>query len=211
MIALKTRTACAALAAGMAFSLCSSARPARAGYIVTLELVGSDVVATGSGAIDLTGLTLAFTDGTNKAKLTPSEASITTGPAADTPTDGYDGFSGPVNFGGGGITIDAGSGSGNIVTIVGGGNLLGVPHDYVSGSALSDTSIYDNQTFSTLGVTPGTYKWTWGSGANQSFTLVIGTVVPEPSTWAMIMLGFAGLCFIGYQSAGRRRGTGCNV
>ena len=35
-----------------------SVRPAQAGYIVTLQQVGPDVVATGSGAIDLTGLTL---------------------------------------------------------------------------------------------------------------------------------------------------------
>ena len=34
-----------------------SVRPAQAGYIVTLQQVGPNVVATGSGAIDLTGLT----------------------------------------------------------------------------------------------------------------------------------------------------------
>src|ERR1700757_959744 len=34
-----------------------SVRPAQAGYTVTLQQVGPDVVATGSGAIDLTGLT----------------------------------------------------------------------------------------------------------------------------------------------------------
>jgi hypothetical protein len=107
-----------------------------------------------------------------------------------------------MNFGGGGTTIDADSGSGNLVTIVGGGNLLGVPLDYVSGSALSDTSTYDNQTFSTLGVTPGRYEWTWGSGINQNFTLVIGT--PEPSTWAMMLVGFAGLGFAGYRKSRRR-------
>jgi hypothetical protein len=28
-----------------------------------------------------------------------------------------------------------------------------------------------------------------------------GTVIPEPSTWAMMMLGFAGLCFAGYRKA----------
>ena len=33
-----------------------SIRPAQAGYIVTLKQVGPNVVATGSGAIDLTGL-----------------------------------------------------------------------------------------------------------------------------------------------------------
>ena len=34
-----------------------SVRPAEAGYTVTLQQVGPDVVATGSGAIDLHGLT----------------------------------------------------------------------------------------------------------------------------------------------------------
>jgi PEP-CTERM motif len=38
-------------------------------------------------------------------------------------------------------------------------------------------------------VTPGVYKWTWGTGTHQSFTLDIGTAVPEPSTWAMMALG----------------------
>src|SRR5947208_6915811 len=36
-----------------------SVRSAQAGYTVTLQQVGPDVVATGSGAIDLTGLTFA--------------------------------------------------------------------------------------------------------------------------------------------------------
>src|SRR5436853_2505932 len=35
-----------------------SVRPAQAGFIVTRQQVGPDVVTTGSGAIDLTGLTL---------------------------------------------------------------------------------------------------------------------------------------------------------
>jgi hypothetical protein len=48
-------------------------------------------------------------------------------------------------------------------------------------------------------VTPGLYKWTWGSGANQNFTLEIGTAVPEPSTWAMMALGFGLLGLVGYR------------
>jgi hypothetical protein len=37
-------------------------------------------------------------------------------------------------------------------------------------------------------------------------TLVSGvTTVPEPSTWTMMLLGFAGLGFVGYR--GTRRGA----
>jgi hypothetical protein len=36
------------------------------------------------------------------------------------------------------------------------------------------------------------------AGSNVTFTLVRGTV-PEPSTWAMMLLGFAGLGFAGYR------------
>jgi PEP-CTERM motif len=109
----------------------------------------------------------------------------------------------------GGSSLAAGSGSGDEVGIFFG--RLVVPHGYVSDSPLLDTATYDSQTLSSLGATPGTYKWTWGSGANQNFTLVIGTVVPEPSTWAMMLFGFVGLGFMGYQSAGRRRRTTRNA
>jgi hypothetical protein len=198
MAASATRVGGGALAAMVALFLSNA--PTRAGYIVTLEQVGSNVVATGSGAIDLTGLTFAFS-GTARADMTPSEAGITTGPAADTPTDAYDGFSGPASFGGGGLTIDASSGNGDLVTIVGGGNLIGVPKAYLSGAALFGTSTYSGQTFTSLGATPGAYEWTWGNGANQNFTLIIGEV-PEPSTWAMMLIAFVGLGYAGYRRSG---------
>ncbi len=38
-----------------------------------------------------------------------------------------------------------------------------------------------------------------GGGPGLSFTLV-GSVVPEPSTWAMMLMGFAALGFVGYRS-----------
>jgi len=44
-------------------------------------------------------------------------------------------------------------------------------------------------------VTPGTYKWTWGSGPNQNFTLQIGpaAAVPEPASLALFGVGLAGV------------------
>jgi hypothetical protein len=37
-------------------------------------------------------------------------------------------------------------------------------------------------------------------GLSTSFTLVRGAV-PKPSTWAMMLLGFAGLGYAGYRKA----------
>jgi hypothetical protein len=196
---------------GAAMLIGLSAPSAQAGYVVDLTQQGGNVVATGSGAIDLTGLRFISSFST-AASILPNNGYILTGRAAPdvSSVDSYIGFTGPMTFGSGAFAAPS-SGSGDLVGIVGIRDQLFVPHDYVSDRALSDTATYDNQSFSSLGVTPGTYKWTWGSGANQNFTLVIGTVVPEPSTWVMMLLGFAGLGFMGYQSAGRRRRTTRNA
>jgi hypothetical protein len=60
---------------------------------------------------------------------------------------------------------------------------------------LADTSIWNNQTFDSLGVTPGTYEWTWGTGMNQNFTLQIGpaAAVPEPSSVLLLAGALVGL------------------
>jgi len=202
----------ASLGAAMLIGL--SAPSAQAGYVVDLTQQGPNVVATGSGPIDLTGLTFVDTFN-NTAFIIPVIGQIYTGPALPDLSllDSYTGFIGPTTFGSGDESFPS-SGSGDLVGIQEGveaAHIIAVPSGYVSDSPLSDTATYEGQTFSSLGATPGTYKWTWGSGANQNFTLVIGTVVPEPSTWAMMVVGFAGLGLMGYQSAGRRRRTACSA
>jgi MYXO-CTERM domain-containing protein len=78
------------------------------------------------------------------------------------------------------------------------GGVVAVPQDYVSGTPLgTSTATWTNTTISGLGLTPGAYVWTWGSGATaDTFTLDIATgtpAVPETVTWAMMLLGLAGL------------------
>jgi hypothetical protein len=76
------------------------------------------------------------------------------------------------------------------------------PAGYMSGAALSDSSTYLGATISSLGLTPGAYVINWGSG-DHADTLTVDVAgppaVPEPSTWAMMALGFAGLGFLGYR------------
>jgi hypothetical protein len=137
--------------------------PAQAAYIVTLEEVGTNVVATGSGTLDLTDLSFLSGGSLASAAIAPVVGVIITGPAGVTIED-YTGFSGPMSFGSGGGK-NADSGSGDLVGIFAPQtDELVLPDGYVSGSALSDNAAYDSQTFNSLGVTPGTYEWTWGSG-----------------------------------------------
>jgi hypothetical protein len=178
---------------GAAMLIGLSVSSAQAGYVVTLEQVGSNVVATGSGAIDLTGLSFQGNT-TNGGGVNPSFADISTGPPSPVTTSIFQGFIGPKSFGGGGTTF-ANSGSGDLVDLLGADNLLFVPEGYVSDNPLSDTSTYDNQTFASLGATPGTYEWTWGTGPNQNVTLNIEALgapipIPEPSSVLLFALSF---------------------
>ena len=103
---------------------------ARANYMVMLEQVGSNVVATGSGAINLTDLTFQ-SHGTSGSGIDPINGILTVGILENTHI--YTGFSGPTSFGSGGF-LSASSGSGDIVGIFANSpSQIIVPQGYVSG------------------------------------------------------------------------------
>ena len=161
-------TLAAALAIVIVLGL--SLRPAQA-YTVTLEQVGPNVVAIGSGALDPTGLDKLRFPFAAAPAIRPDFGVIVTGSGilTDQLADHYTGaITGPSSFGSGGFML-ATTGTGDIVGI--GGVQLLVPFGYASGTLLSGSATFNNATFSSLGVTPGTYVWTWGTGANQNFTL----------------------------------------
>lgn len=178
-------------------------------YVVKLVQRGSNVVATGSGAFDLSGLV--NRDGGpgpgygTYAAIQPSQAYLSVGanPSWAVIFDGYSGLTGPAAFGGNAQTPET-SNAGDPVAIFGSfnGGFLFVPDGYVSGSALSSSAIWDNASLASLGVTPGTYTWTWGTGADQSFSLQAFKSVPEPA--ALGMFGF-GTLLIGAFTGLRRR------
>ena len=170
-----------------------SVQPAQA-YTVTLEQMGADVVANGSGAINLTGLASFGPGSFFITTLVPSLGRISTGPPPSGlgSVDVYRVFSGPANFGSGGQHNATESlSSGDFVGIQASVNELFVPHGYISNSALSSSATWTGATFASLGVDPGTYVWTWGQGANQRFTLIIGAAgVPDGGS-TVSLLGFA--------------------
>jgi hypothetical protein len=161
---------------------------AQAGYVLTLEQVGPNLVATGTGALDLSGLHSAAMDfGRSESKLAPDSAFISTGPTGLVFFEDYIGLgaiTGPTNFGSGAAVL-AISGSGDFVGIIAVEQLLFVPQGYISDEPLSSSATFPGS-FDSDGVTPGTYEWTWGPGPDQNFTLL---VVPEPTSLSLLVFG----------------------
>jgi hypothetical protein len=196
---------------GIAVTSLFSVQPAQA-YTITLEQVGLNVVATGSGAINLTGLNFAGIGIAPLAFIDPSSGLIVIGRNSFGGVDNYTGLSGPSSFGNGGKFFPL-----NIPPIAPSGDLLGldrpthfgtltlsVPFGYVSGAPLSSSMIFDFR--DTLRTKPGTYVWTWGTGLpNQNFTLIIPPGVGVPDGGSTVSL--LGCALLGL--AALRRKLGC--
>ncbi|MBV9656516.1 MAG: PEP-CTERM sorting domain-containing protein [Verrucomicrobia bacterium] len=190
--------ACALVLLVVACGVLSPSR-AHAVFTFTLSQVGPDVVVTGSGTFITTGLT--FSNNVNGTPgIAPSFGNLLVSPTGAQPFAVYSGITGPGSFGSGTGATES-SGTGPDAGVNGSNHVLGLPVGYVSGTFFTDSATYNNATFASLGFTPGTYTYTWGSGATADSLTVTG-VVPEPSSWAMV--GAGTLMLLGLGRARRR-------
>jgi PEP-CTERM motif len=173
----------------VAMGMAALSGQARAGIVVDISQDGANVVMNGSGTIDFTGLTIVG-DGGIQPSIFAASGRVLLGPVSATGADVYGGLTGPASFGSGG-GFSPSSGSGDSFGLWASNNGFGFPILLIHGSQMSgemftSSDTYDNTTIAGLGLTPGTYVWTWGTGSDQSFTLnIAGTSVPEPSSLAM--------------------------
>jgi hypothetical protein len=174
-----------ALGGAMVIGPSLSAPPAQAeGYTLTLaEIpncispgVGCNpyVTATGAGELDLTPLSL-VTSGVTSPTMIPNGGAIITGPTGADQVNFFTGpITGPTSFGSG-VAIAPEQGSGDTIGIGRGITSNGTSEFFffdpavgfgISGvSDFNSTSLFESNvgtTFSSLGVTPGTYVWSWG-------------------------------------------------
>ena len=194
------------LAVGVSFG---ATCPAHGAVILAMIEQGGDVILEGSGSVDLNGFSPNFSSAVS-GLVVGSPATVFLGDSSLVGTDAYSVVTGPASFGVGGFALATnGSGDHFGVTSFGAGGLgllvLHVPNNYVSRDPLSGASVYAGTTFASLGVTPGTYVWRWGHFETaDSFTLQIGSTVPEPASLALLALGVS---TFGVRRWRRRNGT----
>ena len=141
-------------------------------YIEILE-VGSNVVVSANGTLNLSGLTLG-SSANSVASVTPDAGFLVLSQnTSSNVIDKYTSLTGPSNFGTGVTTVNATSSTGNgtfgIYTVNAPRELF-VPTGFTGGT-LSGVSTYNSTTIAGLGLSAGTYTWTW---ASDSVTLQIG-------------------------------------
>jgi hypothetical protein len=186
-----------ALAGTLASIVISADAPAA--VVMTINQVGLDVVATSTGTLSLTGLTVDGTFSGAPPQLGANFGVLLTGNTGAGTY--YGGFSGPGSFGSSGSVIATG-GLGNTFGIVGVSGQVFLSTGFQSGSPVASSATFANQTLASLMLVSGTYTYT---SVGDTIALNIGFAapgVPEPATWAMIVLGMGGI-----GTALRRRTT----
>lgn len=179
----------------------TSGSPAMAGVVVIVEEIGNDVVISGGGTLDTSLWT--YLNTVPQSPGLQANLAVVLGPVPLT-NDIYGApinFTGPAMIGPGTATFFADGGNGDPFGLFWlpdpAHTAMFVPAGYVSGELLTGTmSTFLDHSFSSLGLTEGTYTWTWDTADGQGDFFSIN-VVPAPSMFAL--LGIAGLV------PGRRR------
>jgi PKD repeat protein len=151
--------------------------------LYAVETADRGVVISGGGSLNLDAWAPERQNTSATPSIAPETAGVIVGGAAgagfgvdqvQSPSD----YNGPPSFGGGtGMNAVQARGEDLPFGINGDPSdpSLLVPPGYVSGDPLVGQATYNGETFESLGMTEGTYEWTWGSDSTaDSFTLIVG-------------------------------------
>lgn len=168
------------------------ATPARADFTINFTQVGNDVVASGSGSFNFNEASARSGGSLSSRYVYPSRAIFISVPGTATfiDMDVSNNFSGPSNFGTG-LSTTATSNSGNYIGLLAEDQVVRISLAYYQnpGGLMNTTTTWANTTLSALGLTAGTYVWSWGTSSPESFTINVDNSVPEPSTHLLFAIG----------------------
>lgn len=171
----------------------------QASVVLNALEVGGNVQISGSGTLNLSGLSsVGIAGATDYLWATEGAVSIGTPGFVDVYTGA---ISGPSSFGVGAGSYALAEGTGTIFGIdKGAPNWLFVEQGYVS-NALLIASAFFSGTFADLGLTLGTYVWSWGEGETaDSFTLNVGVAaIPLPAGLPLLAAGLGAIGLLGWR------------
>lgn len=190
----------------MAVMACVVLGPAHATLTFRLTDTGSSVVLSATGTVNTASLTPTFPGfcGSGTGVVHASTGQFCTGAGT---AIRHAGLSGPTSFGPGALFQGTGASVGDNVYMIGALGELYLPAGYVSGTALSGSSTFPGVALADMGVTPGVYTWTFGSGATaDTVVFVVGAppaMVPALGDTTLALL--AALLLLGSVPMLRRR------
>ena len=159
--------------------------PAVQALTVTMREVGADVVMSGSGSLNLTALQGPIQDLSPAAFVYPALSSFLLGTPASIDIY-FDNITFPSDFGAGLGVYGDGSGDvfGPVQYVFNFPPEIWVPAGYQSGSPLHAMATFQGESLASLGINPGVYVWTWGSGSDDETltpnVVQANTAVPGP-------------------------------
>ena len=173
--------------------LVASIAPAQAAVVISASESGGNVIfSTSGGTLDVSSLTGVGASGPPFVNPVGAEFALGAGGGATL----YSGaITGPGSFGTGGFTTSF-DGTGDLIGFVY-GDLI-TPGGYVSGDLIGPSTLTIAGTLDSIGITPGTYVWSW---ADDSVTL---NIVPIPAAVWLFGSALAGLGWFQRESRPRR-------
>ena len=164
-----------------------------AAVVIYVQQSGVDVVASASGTLNTVALTL-FSGASNGGDVAgtawggPGASALSVGAIIAMQSAWNGNITGPFPFSTGDVFLGS-SGGGDPVGIahLAGSTVLYTTVGYTSGSPLAGNTTWDNTTISALGMMPGSYLYTWGSGASADSLTI--NIVPEPNVIAIAVAG----------------------
>jgi hypothetical protein len=177
-----------------------AAGPANSAVVIDITQSGGNVDVTVTGDLNLEGATLINTQTAYSAGIIPGGDNWYVTAGAIGGQDLYELTGATLPFGTSGYFYGTGLTLTGDAFIIwgnhGGTPIVGVPTGYTSGASISSFMEISGETIAGMTLIPGSYTFDL---PNDTITLEIA--VPEPATWAMMLLGFAGLGLAGYRRA----------
>ncbi|MBL0871643.1 MAG: PEP-CTERM sorting domain-containing protein [Phycisphaerales bacterium] len=164
----------------MGVFLLGAADRASAAVTFTIAEAGGNVVITGSGSINTTGMTSLFVTGWTLPYNASDGIGVGSGPVS-----AYAGLTGPLLGPGASVPV-ASTATGDPFGFTKFNGRFLLPQNYVSGSPLFGTASYFGQSYTSMGFVPGTYVFNLNNGTGSDTMTVI---IPAPGAAAMLGLG----------------------